>query len=156
MEQKTKIFAPEGKQEIVIRREFDLPLELLFKAYTVPEFVEQWMNTKVIQLENVKQGGWHFETRDPLGNLHVFSGVIHDLVHNLRIVRTFQMENTPFEPQLEFLDFKAVGINKSHLVMHIVYKSVDLRDQMMALPFAQGLNMAHNRLQNTLEKHNKL
>ena len=33
MEQKTKINAEEGKQELAITREFDLPLELLFKAY---------------------------------------------------------------------------------------------------------------------------
>ena len=30
MEQKTKIQAEEGKQEIFITREFDLPVELLF------------------------------------------------------------------------------------------------------------------------------
>ena len=36
MEQKTKINAEEGKQELVITREFDLPLELLFKAFVQP------------------------------------------------------------------------------------------------------------------------
>ena len=30
MEQKTKISAVDGKQELMITREFDLPLELLF------------------------------------------------------------------------------------------------------------------------------
>ena len=57
------------------------------------------------------------------------------------------MENTPFEAQLEFLDFELVGENKSKLTMHIIYRTVELRDQMLALPFAQGINMAHNRLQ---------
>ena len=32
MERKTKVEAEEGKQEILITREFDLPVELLFKA----------------------------------------------------------------------------------------------------------------------------
>ena len=32
MEQKTKIIAKEGEQELRIIREFDVPLELLFKA----------------------------------------------------------------------------------------------------------------------------
>jgi hypothetical protein len=31
--------------------------------------------------------------------------------------------------------------------MHIVFRSVDFRDQLIKLPFAQGINMAHNRLQ---------
>ncbi len=33
MEQKTKIAAEEGKQDLTITREFDLPLTLLFTAY---------------------------------------------------------------------------------------------------------------------------
>ena len=68
MEQKTKIDAEDGKQELVITREFDLPLELLFKAYVEPEIVEQWMGTKVLKLENKKHGGYQFETTDPQGN----------------------------------------------------------------------------------------
>jgi hypothetical protein len=36
--------------------------------------------------------------------------------------------------------------------MHIVYKSVALRDQMLQLPFAQGINWAHNRLQDVVTK----
>ena len=39
MEQKTKISAEDGQQELLITREFDLPLELLFKAYEDPEIV---------------------------------------------------------------------------------------------------------------------
>lgn len=46
MEQKTKINVENGKQELTITREFDLPLELLFRAYIEPEIVEQWMGTK--------------------------------------------------------------------------------------------------------------
>src|SRR6185436_4685335 len=40
MERKTKITAEDGKQELTIPREFDLPLELLFKAYVEPDIVE--------------------------------------------------------------------------------------------------------------------
>ncbi|MCP9755500.1 ATPase [Lacihabitans sp. CCS-44] len=154
MEQKTKIHAEENKQEIIITRDFDLPLALLFRAYVESEIVEQWMGTKVVKLESQKQGGWRFETSDPMGNVHVFSGVIHDILENSKIVRTFQMENTPFEPQLEFLDFESVSDSKSKLTMHVIYRSVVLRDQMLALPFAQGINMAHNRLQDIVEKLN--
>ncbi len=42
MERKTKVNAEAGKQAILITREFDLPLDLLFKAYVEPEIVEQW------------------------------------------------------------------------------------------------------------------
>jgi len=153
MEQKTKIAAEEDKQELVITREFDLPLELLFKAYEEPKIVAQWMGTKVIKLENKKHGGYQFETSDPNGNV-VFkaNGTIHEFSVNERIIRTFEMENSPFAVQLEFLEFEKITDETSKLTMQIVYKSVELRNQMLKLPFAKGLNMAHNRLQDVVNK----
>lgn len=152
MEQKTKIKAEDGKQDLVITREFDLPLELLFKAYVEPEIVEQWMGTKVLKLENKKHGGWQFETTDPQGKKHMFNGVIHEFAPNEKITRTFEMENTPYAVQLEFLEFEALTDDTSKLIMHIVYKSVAHRDRMLQLPFAWGVNMAHNRLQEIVSK----
>ena len=152
MEKKTKIHAEDGKQELVITREFELPLELLFKAYEEPEFVEQWMGTKVLKLENKKHGGYQFETTDPKGNKHGFNGTIHEFEPNRKITRTFEMENSPFAVQLEFLEFESLSKETSKLTMQVVYKSVELRDQMLKLPFAQGINMAHNRIQEILSK----
>lgn len=148
MERKTKVHAEDGKQEIWITREFDLPLELLFKAYEEPEIVEQWMGTKVVKLENKKHGSWQFETSNAEGIVVVrINGTIHDFIPNEKIIRTFEMENTPFTAQLEFLEFESLGENTSKLTMQIIYKSVELRDQMLKMPFAQGINMAHNRLE---------
>ena len=152
MELKTKINAEDGQPNLVITREFDLPLELLFKAYEDPEIVEQWLGTKVLKLENKNHGSYQFETTDPKGNKHRFNGVIHAFVANKKITRTFEMEKTPFEVQLEFLEFESLTNDTSKLVMHVVYKSVELRDQIMKLPFKQGINMAHNRLQEIVSK----
>ncbi len=147
MELKTKVHAEDGKQELYITREFDLPLELLFRAYVEADIVEQWMGTKVIKLENKKHGGYQFETTDPKGNIHHFNGTIHDFIPNKKITRTFEMENTPFPVQLEYLEFEKLGEERSKLVMQVVYKSVAVRDQLLQMPFAQGINMAHKRLE---------
>ncbi len=155
MELKTKINAEDGKQELIITREFDLPLDLLFKAYTEAELVAQWMGTKVIKLESKKHGSYQFETSDPQGNV-VFkaNGVFAEYVPNEKITRTFEMENTPFAVQIEYLEFESLTSETSKLTMQIVYKSIALRDQMLAMPFAYGLNMAHNRLQEVVTKIN--
>jgi uncharacterized protein YndB with AHSA1/START domain len=153
MELKTKIDAGEGQQYLVITREFDLPLELLFKAHVEPEIVEQWMGTKVLKLEGKKHGSWQFETSDAKGNV-VFraNGVIHEFVLEQKITRTFEMENTPYPVQLEFLEFERLTDVTSKINIRIVYKSIEDRNQMLKLPFAQGLNMAHNRLQDVVSK----
>ncbi|MCH5598211.1 SRPBCC family protein [Niabella ginsengisoli] len=148
MERKTKVHAEDDRQELVITREFDLPVDLLFKAYTEAELLSQWMGTKVVKLENKPHGGWAFETADSNGNV-VFraNGTIHEFIPDQKITRTFKMEDAPFDVQLEFLDFESLTNDTSKLTMHIVFRSVALRDQLLQMPFAAGINMAHNRLQ---------
>ncbi len=46
MEQKTNTNAEDGKQELVITREFHLPLELLFKAYVDPTLLSNGSERK--------------------------------------------------------------------------------------------------------------
>jgi len=158
MEQKTKIMAESGKQDLVITREFDLPLELLFKAYEEPELVEQWMSsdysiTKFLKLESKKHGSWQLQTTDAGGKV-VFraNGVIHEFIPNQKITRTFEMENTPFGVQLEIYEFMKLTDDTSRLTMHVIYESGSQRDEVLKLPFAQGINMAHNRIQEILSK----
>lgn len=155
MERKTKITAEAGKQDLLITREFDLPRELLFQAYVDPEIVAQWMGTRVVKLDCKPHGSYRFVTSDPQGNKHGFNGVIHEFNENQKITRTFEMENTPFPVQLEFLEFEALTDSTSKLSMQIIYRSVADRDKMLLLPFAQGINMAHNRLQDIVNQLNK-
>jgi uncharacterized protein YndB with AHSA1/START domain len=152
MERKTKIKAEDGRQELVITREFDLPVDLLFRAYVEAEIVEQWMGTKVLKLESQKHGSYQFETTDPMGNKHGFNGVIHEFSTNQKITRTFEMENTPFEVWMEYLEFQSITDDTSQLTMHVIYKSVEQRDELLKMPFAQGINWAHNQLQEVVSK----
>ena len=153
MEQKTKVNAEEGRQEYVITREFDLPVELLFRAHVEADLIEQWMGTKVLKLESKKHGSYQYETSDDKGNV-VFkaNGVIHEIRPNQKIIRTFEMDNAPFGVQLEIYTFEPLTDDTSRLHMHVIYESVALRDQVLKLPFTQGLNWAHNRLQDIAGK----
>ena len=153
MELKTKVNAEDGKQDIVITREFDLPLELLFRAYVEPELIEQWMGTTVLKLETKKFGGWQFEKTDAKGNVVLqTSGVIHEFNWNQKITRTFEMANTPFGVQLEVTEFEKLTDETSKVSMHTIYESAQQRDLVLQLPFTQGINWAHNRIQELLNK----
>ncbi|HEY4415969.1 MAG TPA: SRPBCC domain-containing protein [Verrucomicrobiae bacterium] len=153
MEPKTKINAEAGRQELVITREFELPLELLFKAYAESEIVAQWMGTKVLKLESKKFGSYQFKTVDAQGKvMFKASGVIHEFCLNQKIIRTFEMENASFGVQLELLEFVQLTGGTSKLTMHVIYESVAQRDQLLRLPFVQGLNRAHDRLQDVVSK----
>jgi hypothetical protein len=93
------------------------------------------------------------ETTGPKGNVAFrANGVIHEFIANQKITRTFEMENTPYGVQLEVYEFIKITDDTSKLNMHVIYESVDQRDQVLKLPFAQGINMAHNRMQEIVSK----
>ena len=153
---KTKVKAESSRQELIIEREFDLPLDLLFKAYSEAGLLEKWMGTKVLKLENKKHGSWAFETADANGKV-VFraNGVIHEFIPNIRITRTFEMENMPFGVQLEFMEFEKLSDTTSRINIHMIFKTAEQRDQLVKMGMAQGMNMAHNRMEEILSKLKK-
>jgi len=153
MELKTKVNAEEGKNDLVITRAFELPLELLFRACTEPDLVAQWMGTRVLKMENRPHGGYQLETRDGQGNV-VFEahGTIHEFVPNEKITRTFEMTNAHFGVQLEFMEFEKLTDDTSKLTIHTIYRSNALRDENLQLPFRQGINWAHNELEKIARK----
>lgn len=158
MELKTKVLADKGSQTIQITREFDLPLDLLFRAHVDPEIFAEWMSheygtTKVLKLEGKKYGAFRFQTIDAQGNvLFGANGVFQEFEAEKKITRTFEMEGTPYI-QLEFLEFEQLTEETSKLTMQMVFRSVELRDELLKRPFAAGLNMSHDRLQQTLNNY---
>src|SRR5580704_4672211 len=121
MEKKTKVNAEDGKQELVITREFDLSVELLFKAHAEPELIEQWMSNpyataKMLKFEGRKHGAYQQESTDASGKV-VFkaNGTFHEFIPNKKIIRTFEMENAPLGVQLEFLQFEKLSDHTSKL-----------------------------------------
>jgi uncharacterized protein YndB with AHSA1/START domain len=158
MDQKTKVQAEDGMQDLVITRDFDLPLELLFKAHAEPSLIEEWMSNpyakaKVLKFEGKKHGSYQLQSTDANGNV-VFrsAGVIHEFLANKKIIRTFELENAPYGVQLEIHEFEKLTDGTSKLSMHVIYESVALRDQLLKLPFAQGISSAHDRLQDVASK----
>lgn len=150
MEMKTSVVANEGASDIFITREFQLPVELLFTAFQEPELIAQWMGTTVLKFEGKQHGSYHFETTDPSGKKHHFSGVIHTFIPHQKIIRTFEMDNMGFGVQLEIYEFEALTDNTSKLKQQVIYQSVHHRNEHMKLPFKQGINWAHNRLESLL------
>jgi len=147
MEQKTKVTAEDGTQIITVTRDFDLPVELLFKAHTDPDILGEWMGTKVLKLEAKPFGSYQFETKDAQGNaLFRAAGVFHTFIPNQKIARTFEMENVPFGIQLELTTFEKLTDDTSRISMRTIYETVAQRDQVVQFGMAKGIAMAHDRL----------
>ena len=112
-----------------------------------------YATAKVLKFEGKKHGSYQQEATDANGTV-VFkaNGVIHEFIPGEKIIRTFELEGTPMGVQLEIYEFEKLTEHSSKLNMHVIYESVAIRDKVWKMPFAQGLSMAHDRMQEIMSK----
>ncbi|MGA9885767.1 MAG: SRPBCC domain-containing protein [Candidatus Acidiferrales bacterium] len=82
-------FEPKG--ELLLRRTFDAPRELVFKVWTDPKHVAEWWGPRgfktTIHEMNVRPGGrWYYSMRAPDGKDYVFDGVYLDVAEPERLI----------------------------------------------------------------------
>ena len=160
---KTKITAEPGKQEIIIEREFDAPRELVFKAFTDPKLYVQWLGPRELTMtletfEPGNGGSWRYIQKDADGNEYAFHGVNHEVLSPERIIGTFEFEGLPEKGHviLETARFEELSGNRTKLTSQSVFQSVVDRDGMLQSGMEEGVNDSYNRLDELLEKMQKI
>ena len=146
----TQIIAEPGMPYIEITREFDAPRELLFRAFTDPELLVQWLGprrlTMTVDRHDARHGGtWRYTHRDADGNEYGFHGVFHGTPSPDGIVRTFEFEGMPGHVSLETATFEERG-GRTLLRQNAVFQSVEDRDGMVQSGMAEGVNDGMERL----------
>ncbi|QTX05607.1 SRPBCC family protein [Agromyces archimandritae] len=144
------ITAPEGLPFIETTREFDAPVEALFRAHEDPELVTQWLGPngyemKVERWDFVPQGGYRYIHTDPDGNDWAFNGTFHSVRPDFA-VQTFEFEGYPDVVAIETMAFEDLGEGRSRLVIHSTYPSVEARDGMVQSGMETGLTEGYARL----------
>ena len=158
----TKITAEKGKQELFITREFDASRELLFKAFSDPKLLVQWLGPRdltmeIEKLDNRTGGSYRFIHCNASGKKFGFNGVIHEVTAPERMIRTFEFEGLPERGHvsLETATFEPLAGERTLLTIHSVFKSVADRDGMVMSGMEKGVVDSHNRLDELLEKQLK-
>ena len=151
-----ELIAEPGVPQILITREFDAPRELLFRAFTDPELLVQWLGPRALTMSidryDVRDGGtWRFVHRDADGNEYGFHGVFHGTPSPDGIVRTFEFEGAPGHVSLESATFEERG-GKTLLRQNAVYQSVEARDGMVQSGMESGVNEGMERLDELLAR----
>jgi uncharacterized protein YndB with AHSA1/START domain len=153
---KTQIDAPAGVPFIDMSREFDAPRDLVFKAYTDPELLVQWLGPRkykmTVESWDVRDGGkWRYVNSDDDGNAWGFHGVFHGDQTPDGMLQTFEFEGSPGNVSLESLVFEDED-GKTVIRNHSVYQSVQARDAMIASGMEGGVNEGFDRLDELISK----
>jgi uncharacterized protein YndB with AHSA1/START domain len=147
---KTQITAEPGIPQIIIEREFDAPRDLVFKAFTDPELIVQWLGPRELTMRieeyDVQDGGrWRYVSTDPDGNEFGFHGLFHGTPSPDGTVQTFEFEGMPGHVTLETLTM-AERDGRTHVRTVSSFQSVEDRDGMVASGMEHGVHDSHERL----------
>jgi len=148
---KTRVVAEPSLPQIVITREFAAPSDLLFRAYTDPDLLVQWLGprrmTMIVDRYDVRHGGtWRYVHREADGTEYGFHGVFHGTPSLDGIVQTFEFEAVPGHVSLDSVTFEVLDDRTTLLRMNSVFQSVADRDAMIQSGMEQGVDEGLDRL----------
>ena len=152
----TRIDAPAGVPFIEMTREFDASRDLVFRAYTDPELLVQWLGprayTMTIDTYEPRDGGkWRYVHSDADGNAWGFHGVFHGEQTPDGMLQTFEFEGAPGHVSLERLTLEERD-GRTIARTHSVYQSVEARDAMVESGMEDGVNDGYERLDELLAR----
>ncbi|HYN69024.1 MAG TPA: SRPBCC family protein, partial [Candidatus Eisenbacteria bacterium] len=145
---------PAGVPFIDMSREFDAPVELLYRAYSEPELLKQWLGPHkyemVIEEYDLRDGGrWRYVHRDTEGHEFGFHGVFHGPQSPDGMLQTFEFDGAPGHVSLDRLAFEERG-GRTVVRTHSTFESVEDRDAMVEAGMAGGVNEGFDRLDDLL------
>lgn len=157
MTNKTIITAEPGRLDLVIVREFEAPRELVFKAYTDPELIKQWLGPRRLKMtiekfESKDGGTYRYIHEDEGGNKFAFRGVNHEVLSPERIIGTFEFEGLPERGHvaLQTARFEALQGGRTRLAAQSVFQSVADRDGALQSGMERGVKEGFERLDELL------
>lgn len=146
----TEIIAAPGIPQIIVTREFDGPRELLYRAYTDPALLVQWLGprslTMTVERQELRDGGaWRYVHRDDQGGEFGFHGFYHGTPSPDGVVRTFEYEGTPGRVSLETVTFEERD-GRTVVRLNSLFQSVEDRDGMVESGMDEGVDDGMARL----------
>jgi uncharacterized protein YndB with AHSA1/START domain len=146
------VTAPEGVPFIDWEREFDAPVETVFRAHADPDLVRQWLGPrgyemKIDHYDFRTGGGYRYLHTDADGQEYGFNGVFHTVRQNDFAIQTFEFEGFPDVVCIETLTFEELGGGRCRIRGHSTYPSLESRDGMVASNMESGMSEGYERLE---------
>jgi uncharacterized protein YndB with AHSA1/START domain len=151
---KTTIEVDADVPMVRITREFDAPVDKVFRAHADPDLFVQWNGphslTSTIEQFDFRTGGAYRYTMRRDGFAAGFHGSFHDIRTNELIVQTFAYDGMPDGVALEKLRFEDIGNDRTRLTGTSLVDSFADRDAFIASGMETGIQEGYERLDTLL------
>jgi len=119
-------------EQILIRREFDAPKHLVYKAWTTPELVKRWWSGNrgemtIAEIDLRVGGAWRYVMVTDEGFEVAFHGEYREIVPNKRIVSTEVYEGMPVGEALNTVTLTETE-GRTSLTVLVQHSSKEARD----------------------------
>ena len=142
-----------GEREIVIKRVFDAPRQLIFEAYTKPELVVRWLlgppgwSMPVCEIDLRPGGRYRYVWRnDEDGTTMGMGGVYREVVPPARLVCTEEFDEAWYPGGAVCAIELVEDGGRTTLTQTMLYASRGARDGVLKSPMERGLKASFDRL----------
>jgi uncharacterized protein YndB with AHSA1/START domain len=139
-----------------ITREFDAPVEKVFRAHVDPDLLVQWLGPRSVEMQidnfDCRTGGSYRYLHTEGGEEYGFRGCFHEVRPNEVIVQTFTFEGMPDGVALEKISFEDLGDGRTRLVSTSLVDSFEGRDAFVASGMDVGVQEGYQRLDELLAR----
>ena len=147
----TTIEADPNLPTIRIVRDFDAPRDKVFRAWTDPELVVQWLGPKSTEMRidqwNARTGGdYRYAALQDGEEVAAFYGSFHEVRPSERLVQTFTWEGMPDGVSLDTMTFEDLGGGRTRTIGLSVVENLEARDGIMASGMEVGVYEGYEKL----------
>ena len=146
--------APVDTLAMEFTREFDAPVEALFRAHAEPNLVKQWLGPRDLEM-TIEH--WDFKTGGGYRYVHTaergefgFNGVFHKVRDNEFIIQTFEFEGAPDMVNIEYLWFEDLAGGRSRLRGRSICPNLEARDGLLSSGMEGGMTEGYEKLDELL------
>lgn len=153
---KVEVSTP-GETDVVVKRKFDAPAELVWRCYTEPALLPRWLGgypgwTMTMCEMDLRVGGtytwrWRNEEQDVEFG---FTGTFEEIVENRRIVHSERpVDVEEMGDSHNVIEFMPLG-DMTELVMTMSYANAEVRKSVLATGMTDGMGVSFDRLDGLL------
>jgi uncharacterized protein YndB with AHSA1/START domain len=145
-----ELHAPVDTLAMDFTREFDAPVQAVFRAHAEADLYKQWLGPHDLEMtishwDFRTGGGYRYVHRADRGEFG-FNGVFHKVRDNELIIQTFEFEGMPDNVNIEYMWFEDLGDGRTRLRGRSICPNLEARDGLLSSGMESGMVQGYDQL----------